>query len=381
MALTGRGLALLACGMAFLCAARALERADALVLGAALAAAPLAAFAAAAVERRRPRLNRLLPSRLVHAGESVAVTLLPDPGRRLRPKDLVADLTPSGALEARPVQTARAYRLALDRRGTYGIGPAVIRRLAPMGLARAEHILAQPTEVAVAPRLVAVAAPRLHVDAAEAAQERRLTAERVPDPASVRDYLPGDTRRMVHWRATLRRRRLMVRGDAPRAIADVWIVVDTVVPPRRPGGPDPADLFEHALSVAASLAVGFLRSGHRVRLAETGPRQFPDQSAPAAVFEPTAGTEPLLKAFAALEPQADDDGAWPSRLLDSVKGRVEPIPMLLVLADVTGERAAAAARLRRLADPAQAYLVGGAAFDRREALARAGWGAVEAAAP
>jgi uncharacterized protein (DUF58 family) len=373
VALTGRGVALLAVGLALLAAAQRFERSDALLVGAALAAAPLASFLMAMAERPRPRYARSVPSHLVHEGETIAVLLQAGPGRRRAPRDFVVDLTPSGAVEAVPQGPdgrRLAYQLPLDRRGTYEIGPAISRRVVPMGLARSDHVLAVPTPVAVAPRLHQLAIPRLHQDAAEAGAGRRLTAERVPDPATVRDYRPGDTRRMVHWRATLRRNRLMVRGDAPRAVGEVWLVVDTVRPRQLPHGARQADAFEDGLAIAASLAVRFLRMGNRLRIAETGPRQFPGEPGAAARFEPTGGAEPVLRAFAALEPQADDAAGWADQVAGGLAGRGEPVPIFLVFADVTAGRARAAAVLRPLADPAQAYLVGPGA----DPLRAAGWG-------
>jgi uncharacterized protein (DUF58 family) len=161
----------------------------------------------------------------------------------------------------------------------------------------------------------------------------------------------------------------MVRGDAPRQVAEALVVLDTAVA-------DP-DAFEAAASVAASLGVALLKAGHAVRFLETGPAQLP---APAR-FAPAGGSEPLLRAFAALERVPGVAEGWEAESVAELSARAVAEPIFLVLASVGGGRAEAAARLRPHADPALAELVGPEAPAARDALARAGWAAVAPVLP
>jgi uncharacterized protein (DUF58 family) len=356
-ALTVRGWVLLACGLVLLGVAWRFSRGDALLVGALLTCAPICSLVTLLPERRRPPLARQVPSRLVHAGQTMTIALVPLGARPLRRGDQVTDRTPLGPVAASPGAAGATYRITLTRRGSYRLGPAQVCHWDPFRLARVRHVAAGATDVAVAPALRPVALPRLTSED-DGPQSGRLTAERVPDPASVRPYQPGDARRLVHWRASLRRRRLMVRGDAPRGTSDVWLVADTVLPGGTwrgsAGRSDPVGPLEDGLALAASLGVALLRRGHRVHLVGTGP------GLDRAVFEPSDGTEPLLEAFARAVVTTAEAPGW-AAALEPLRRAATPKPVFLVLARVTEARAGVAAGLRRAADPAVAHLVGQAA--------------------
>jgi uncharacterized protein (DUF58 family) len=81
----------------------------------------------------------------------------------------------------------------------------------------------------------------------------------------LREYLPGDDLRRIHWRASAHRGELMVRQNI-----DVTPPSATVLLATEPAAyPDPDD-FEHAVEVAASAALGAVRAGHGVALWTTG---------------------------------------------------------------------------------------------------------------
>ena len=98
----------------------------------------------------------------------------------------------------------------------------------------------------------------------------RLTA---PDDAVLREYVPGDDPRRVHWPTAARQGRLMVRTDEAAGVRPITVLLDRGLLPapgdqRALAGPLLAD-GEWAVEHAASLACSFLDAGHPVRLVAT----------------------------------------------------------------------------------------------------------------
>ncbi|MDR1295078.1 MAG: DUF58 domain-containing protein, partial [Bifidobacteriaceae bacterium] len=256
------------------------DRADVLLAGVAGLAPPLIAIVGLILLPRRPRHTRVLPSTVAFAGEVVRVAFQPADVPRRDAADGVLDLTPDGPHLAIPAAGGQlAYEVALDRRGMWHLGPAVIRHADAFGMAALDDRVAPISEIAVAPRSASVVLPRLTSENRESAS-RTLSADRVVDLATVREYRHGDPRRLVHWRASLRRDRLMVRGERPRGYGDLWLVVDTVLPPRAFGSHrERVDGAEDALAVATAAATAGIRAGHRVHLVETGAGRLRDIAA------------------------------------------------------------------------------------------------------
>ncbi len=114
---------------------------------------------------------------------------------------------------------------------------------------------------------------------------RTKTADVTPHAAGVREYVPGDPMKRIHWPSTAKRGRFMVKKFEQDPQADIWLFVDAQrgahvskveQPPaaldekfllRRPKVNLPCDTFEYAMSAAGSLAQHFLRSRRSVGLA------------------------------------------------------------------------------------------------------------------
>ncbi len=77
------------------------------------------------------------------------------------------------------------------------------------------------------------------------------------DIFSIREYLPGDTSRDIHWRSTAKRSQPMVKEYEMPGIKKVHIVLDTSVPQK--AAPEELNLFEESVSKAASLAYHLLK--------------------------------------------------------------------------------------------------------------------------
>jgi uncharacterized protein (DUF58 family) len=190
----------------------------------------------------------------------------------------------------------------------------------------------------------------------------------VTEPAAVRDYQSGDPRRLVHWKATARRDRLMVREVVLRGLPQAWVLVDDAAPP--------GDSTEAALSVAASVAVRLLRTGHTVHLTPLAP--LSPLGTQAARFEPAGGVTPLLEAFARIElsaPVGDGEAVEPVqlslRLLGQIGTRGAVAPIYGAFAQVAPEMLAELGKLAGIARPGQLWLAGPPDTDSE--LRRQGW--------
>jgi uncharacterized protein (DUF58 family) len=84
--------------------------------------------------------------------------------------------------------------------------------------------------------------------------------------ADIRDFVPGDRVRSINWRASARRRLLVVNERHPERNADVVLLVDSLTDVSGAG----RSLLEDAIRAAASLAAKYLERRDRVGLVGFG---------------------------------------------------------------------------------------------------------------
>jgi uncharacterized protein (DUF58 family) len=94
--------------------------------------------------------------------------------------------------------------------------------------------------------------------------------ERTVDASSVRDYVPGDSLRLVHWKTTARQSKLYVRLFDGTPAGDWWILLDLQAGAQAGSGGDSTE--EHGVILAASLADRGLRDHRGVGLIVNGQR-------------------------------------------------------------------------------------------------------------
>jgi uncharacterized protein (DUF58 family) len=186
------------------------------------------------------------------------------------------------------------YDLPTDVRGKHQVGPLAVHRADPLGLGRSRLTEGETATLWVHPKVHPIHAftaglPRHH-------HEGRTTDKSLGgslDLREVREYVPGDEIRLLHWKATARTGTLMVREYVDPNQPKVTVLLDS-----RPG-PD----FEAAIDLAASLAVAAAGAGHRCRLVTTCGVDLPTNGTPGAVRElldllcllqPTEATRPLV---------------------------------------------------------------------------------------
>ncbi|CRK58773.1 FIG002343: hypothetical protein [Alloactinosynnema sp. L-07] len=153
------------------------------------------------------------------------------------------------------------YELPTHTRGLLQVGPLVLNRLDPFGLARSGVTTGGTTTLWVYPRRHAVRAP-------VAGHPRHHHVGPITDPPlrgsadlrAVREYVVGDEVRYLHWKATARTGQLMIREYADPAQPRFTVVLDN-----RPTAMTPT-MFEEAVEVAASLLVAAATAGQHCGL-------------------------------------------------------------------------------------------------------------------
>lgn len=163
------------------------------------------------------------------------------------------------------------YVVRCQRRGMRAIGPLVVDVEDHFGLVRRSVEVAAPDSVLVTPRILALddlMAGRL--DPRGEDSEASRVGGGGQDDLVARPYVSGDETRRLHWKATARRGRLMVRQEEDRDHPRVLVALDTAAtvhdtePDRDGWSPSPS--FERAVSAAASLVRGLAESGYDVTL-------------------------------------------------------------------------------------------------------------------
>jgi len=206
-------------------------------------------------------------------------------------------------------------------RGVLRLGPTTVTRRDPLGLLRRELSWRERHLVHVHPRTVGLPPHSAGlIRDLEGQASRRLTDADLSFHA-VREYVPGDAVRHVHWKATAKTGTLMVRQYEESQAARIALLFDAR-PDEYAGGEE----FELGVSVAASLSAQAVRGGREHFVAAsrrgTGLGELPSRNQ----------TE-LLDSWAELEPV---EGA--TRLEALAQGLASSRRSLSIVVLVTGSR-------------------------------------------
>lgn len=177
-------------------------------------------------------------------------------------------------------------RTLLTRRGAYPLGPTIMITGDPFGLFPVEKRIPVSETLVVLPMTFPISEfpppPGLLPGGKTI---RTKTADVTPHAAGVREYVPGDPMKRIHWPSTARRGHFMVKEFEQDPQADIWLfidgqrgvhyrkkdeqlpVMDEHLLLRKPKVNLPCDTFEYAMSAAGSLAQHFLRNRRSVGLA------------------------------------------------------------------------------------------------------------------
>jgi uncharacterized protein (DUF58 family) len=150
------------------------------------------------------------------------------------------------------------------RRGVFDVGPIEIERIDPFWLTIGTRRSSDVSSVIVHPKVYDLVGPHGAVRTVENESVlRRASADPMSGFVSMREYVPGDDPRMIHWPTTARTGTLMIREHVEVRRPEFTVVLDAAG-----SVGTPAD-FEEAVDVAASLAIHAIRSGLDVVLRTT----------------------------------------------------------------------------------------------------------------
>jgi len=306
-AMTTRGRAFLAAGgTAFVCAVL-LGQDELLRVGALLVLLPLATAYFLGRSRYRLGLVRsVVPSQVV-AGQQARVQLdLTNDGRMPTGLLLLEDQLPY-VLGTRPRfvidrmgprwKRSVGYLVRSDVRGKYTIGPMRVRLSDPFGMVELDRTFQTTSSLVVTPRVVPL--PPIPLSGAwtgSGDNRPRAFASGSAEDVTVREYRRGDDLRRVHWRSSAHAGELMVRREEQPWQSRATLFLDNRKIAHRGAGA--ASSLEHAVSLAASVAVHLVQRGFAVRLVTAaGEEQGGSWHERGAL---TAATGPLLESLAVL---------------------------------------------------------------------------------
>lgn len=392
---TARGWALFCVGVVALVASVALGRTDVLFVGLFLTVLPLAAMISVTIDRPRLTVTRSFHPDIVAAGETATVVTTarnesprPSPAANWReyapPAVGVQAQAPFPRLGAHQQNVSHGRDTIVLRqdvrakhRGSHPVGPLIVSRTDPFGLAYAEYALGQPKQFVVTPRVTALPGGDLDVARSEGT-EHELLRHSIPsaDELIAREYRPGDPLRRVHWRATARHDKLMVRQEERRSNPEAWLIADT----RDVDAPDAE--FETLVELVASIGVHLLDEGFVVSVVETGPRQLSGRSgagrtgtlgAATPTYDVGSADRLLLADLAALEPSDVPRDDAVAELAAGLRRSGRAVPVFAVLIGGSLNELGALAAVRSMCDPAVAFIGESAPVEVEEVLTDAGW--------
>lgn len=151
------------------------------------------------------------------------------------------------------------FPVPTGRRGVIRIGPVRTVRADPIGLVRRELLWTDSEEIFVHPRTIGVPSTTTgFIRDLEGNPTRQISNSDVSFHA-LREYVPGDERRYIHWKSTAKTGRYMVRQFEETRRSHLVIALSLATA-------DYADdeEFELAVSVAGSLGVRAIRDARAV---------------------------------------------------------------------------------------------------------------------
>ncbi len=200
----------------------------------------------------------------------------------------------------------RSYvsRIRLTMRGTYSLGPTIIRSGDPFGFFPVSMRVEAQQDLTVYPRIIDVQTFPSPVGLLPGGDSvRRRTHQITPNASTVREYINGDPISRIHWKSTARRDNLMVKEFELDPLAEVWLFLDCekkvhaskaydlnpdvgqVLLGKRMGNKLTPSTEEYMATIAASISQYFLSQDRSLALMmssqinqdlapDRGPRQF-----------------------------------------------------------------------------------------------------------
>ena len=171
----------------------------------------------------------------------------------------------------------RTHHIRGEQRGRYQLGPALLSAGDLFGAQRRQVTAPETTPLIVFPRIVPVSALRL--PAGRPGEDWLARRRIIEDPlrfAAVREYVPGDSPRHIHWRASAHTGTLQTRIHDPADTLTLALALDIQTSPR-PFERIP-NYVELLITAAASLAMDALDARHSVGLYANAMENYEDSA-------------------------------------------------------------------------------------------------------
>src|SRR3989449_5470939 len=162
-------------------------------------------------------------------------------------------------------------RARFKQRGLFTFGPVELRYGDPFGLFTRSLRVAGSRSVVVYPVVRPVGSlDALAPSTAGDEQLRGRVLDIPPNTTTIREYVPTDSVKRIHWASSARLGRLMSRSFETREGGDAWIVLDLQASVH--AGEAPESTLEYAMSLAASITDASLRRGSAIGLVSNDSR-------------------------------------------------------------------------------------------------------------
>jgi len=157
------------------------------------------------------------------------------------------------------------YRTRTRARGLYVLGPVAVTARDPFGFFSYTRTFGEQANILVYPN--APELPNFYIPPANLPGEgrfRRRTHNITPNVSGIRPYESGDSYNRIHWRATARTGKLMVKQFELDPASDIWLALDLQQSVHAGEGEDGTE--EGAVQVCASIARYFINAHRSVGL-------------------------------------------------------------------------------------------------------------------
>lgn len=268
---TERGWASLGAGLALIVLWFLLGEVELLGAGILAVVAALVGLALTRLSSTDIDVTRLVEPSEVHEGDTVEVrasftnrarrtafnlTVVESVGSLGEAEFSVGSIDPKATVEA-------TYRIVCRPRGIYPVGPARVRVFDPMGMARLDTSLSGSSRLVIYPAvedlvglpLARARNPSMHSSKPE------FSSRGGEDFYTLREYVPGDDLRYVHWPSSAKRDQLLIRQLETPLQARALVMLDV-----RKAAYGNSECFEQAVRGAASVIRHLSRSGFDAEL-------------------------------------------------------------------------------------------------------------------